>query len=174
MSRLYQDAQTPAQWRNKGFFPVLNEFDDTPEANREAGVMYRLLRLKQDNPLPKVTQLPESFDLSLNRKQFCAQPDTFDKYARKHPLWGMPYALPAMSGAEEDVLMRWIEQGAPYTARAPMDPVYKAYIDEWETFLNGNSLKAQLSARYIFEHLAFAHLYFSEVDKLRFFESGRR
>ena len=43
MTRLYQDAQTPAQWRNKGFFPVLNEFDDTPEANREAGVMYRLL-----------------------------------------------------------------------------------------------------------------------------------
>ncbi len=106
MSRLYQDAQTPAQWRNKGFFPVLNEFDDTPMANREAGVMYRLLRLKQDNPLPSEKQLPESFDLSLNRDQFCARPETFDNYARKHPLGGMPYALPAKSDAEEYMLMR--------------------------------------------------------------------
>jgi len=173
MTRLYEDAQTPAQWRNKAFFPVLNEFDDTLEANREAGVMYRLLKLKQDNPLPNVKQLPDSFDLSLDRKQFCPKPDTFDKYARKHPLQGMPYALPAMPAAEQDVLMRWIEQGATYVARSPMDPVYQPFIDEWETFLNGDALKARLSSRYIFEHLVFAHLYFSEVDERKFFQLVR-
>jgi hypothetical protein len=173
LTRLYQDAQTPAQWRNKEFFPVLNEFDDTPEANREAGVMYRLLELKQDNPLPNVKQLPKSFDLSLDRKQYCAKPDTFDKYAQKHPLQGMPFALPAIPSAEQDVLMRWIEQGATYVARAPMDAIYQPFIDEWETFLNGDSLKAQLSSRYIFEHLVFAHLYFPEVDKSQFFQLVR-
>ena len=173
MSRLYQDAQTPAEWRNRGFFPVLNEFDDTPEANREAGVMYQLLRLKQEHPLPDVKILPESFDLSLNRKQFCARPETFEKYSRKNPLWGMPYALPAMSDTEEAVLMGWIEQGAAYTVRAAMDPIFQSFIDQWEAFLNGDSLKAQLSARYIFEHLAFAHLYFSEVETPGYFELVR-
>ena len=97
MTRLYEDAHSPTEWRERKFFPVLNEFDDTPEANREAGVMYRLLRLKQDNPLPNVQQLPDSFDLSLDRKQFCAKPETFDTYAQKHPLGGMPFALPAIA-----------------------------------------------------------------------------
>lgn len=173
MTRLYEDAHSPVEWREKEFVPVLNEFDDTPEANREAGVMYRLLRLKQDNPLPNVKQLPDSFDLSLDRKQFCARPETFDKYSSKHPLWGMPYALPAMPAAERDVLMRWIEQGASYTARAPMDPVYQPYIDRWEQFLNGDTLKERLTSRYIFEHLAFAHLYFSAVDRIKFFRLVR-
>jgi hypothetical protein len=173
MSRLYHDADTPAQWREQDFFPVLNEFNNTPEANREAGVMYQLLRLKQENPLPEVKQLPVSFDLSLNRKQFCATSETVQKYSRENPLWGMPYALPALSSAEEAVLMGWIEQGATYTARATMDPDYQTYIDKWEEFLIGDSLKSQLSARYIYEHLAFAHLYFSEVDKPVYFELVR-
>lgn len=172
-TRLYEDAQSTAEWREKGFFPVLNEFVDTPEANRKAGIMYRLLQLKQDNPLPNVKQLPASFDLSLNRKQFCAKPGTFDKFARKHALWGMPYALPAIPAAEQDVLMRWIEQGATYTARASMDPVFQPYIDRWEQFLNGDTLKEQLTSRYIFEHLAFAHLYFSAVDQSKFFQLVR-
>ena len=50
MTRLFEDAQSTAEWREKGFFPVLNEHADTADANREAGVLYRLLELKQDHP----------------------------------------------------------------------------------------------------------------------------
>ncbi len=50
MTRLFEDALSTAEWRGKGFFPVLNEHDDTAIANREAGVMYRILKLKQDYP----------------------------------------------------------------------------------------------------------------------------
>src|SRR5210317_596210 len=44
MTRLFDDAQNEAQWRGKGFFPVLN--DSRPES----GVMHRMLTLKRDNP----------------------------------------------------------------------------------------------------------------------------
>jgi len=169
MSRLFEDAQSTAEWRDKGLFPVLNEHDDTAIANREAGVMYRLLKLKQDYPLPDVKQLPASFELSLNRKQSCPKPESFDTYARKTPLWGMPYALPAMSASEQSVVMSWIEQGATYLPRSPLDPVFQPTIDRWEQFLNGDSLKEQLANRYIFEHLAVGHLYFAEIDETTFF-----
>jgi len=168
-TRLFEDAHSVAEWREKEFYPVLNEHADTIEANRGAGVMYRMLELKEQNPLPNVKQLPKSFDLSLDRKQFCAKPETFDKFARKHPLWGMPYALPGLPGEEQDILMRWIEQGAPYVARSPIAPEYIQQIDRWETFLNGDSLKEQLASRYIFEHLYLAHLYFPAVDGPKFF-----
>ncbi len=173
MTRLFEDAHSVAEWREKDFFPVLNEFGDTAEANREAGVLYRLLELKQAHPLPDVKRLPDSFDLSLDRKQSCPKPETFDRHARKHPLWGMPYALPAMPARERDVLMNWVLQGATYLPRAPMDPVYQPQIDLWERFLNGDSLKQQLASRYIFEHLALAHLYFPAVDELKFFKLVR-
>ncbi len=173
MTRLFQDAHSTSKWREMGFSPVLNEFADTPEANREAGVLYQILQLKLDNPLPNAQQLPDSFDLSLDRNQVCAKPETFDRYADAHPLWGMPYALPAMPALEQGVLMNWIVQGATYLPRAPLDPIYQSTIDRWEQFLNGGSLKEQLTNRYIFEHLFVAHLYFSEIDQVKFFQLVR-
>jgi hypothetical protein len=168
-TRLFEDAHSVAEWRAKDFSPVLNEFGDTPEANREAGVIYRLLQLKQQNPLPAMKQLPDSFDLSLDRKQFCPKPEELDQFAAQHPLWGMPYALPGLQPGEQDVLMRWIEQGAIYTQRPSLPESFDAQIGRWEQFLNHSSLKQQLASRYIYEHLSYAHLYFSALDDLRFF-----
>jgi hypothetical protein len=169
MTRLFEDAHSVAEWREKGFYPILNEYGDSLEANREASVIYRMLQLKQQNPLPAVKQLPDSFDLALDRKQFCPKPEEFDKFSREHPLWGMPYALPSLPSQEQDVLMRWIEQGAPYTKRPPLPESVWKQIGRWEQFLNHPSLKQQLASRYIYEHLSYAHLYFSELDDLRFF-----
>ena len=169
MTRLFEDAQSTTEWRDKGFYPVLNEFTDTAEANREAGVMYQLLKLKLDNPLPHDKLLPDSFDLSLDRKQVCPKPEGIASYASKKPLWGMPYALPAMPVEEQGVLMSWIVQGANYLPRSPTDPAFQPHIDRWEQFLNGDSLRQQLAGRYIFEHLFVAHLFFPAVDHGKFF-----
>jgi hypothetical protein len=173
MTRLFEDAHSVAEWREKSFHPVLNEFPGGPEADREAGAIYRMLQLKQENPLPPVKQLPGSFDLSLNRKQSCSTAGKFNKYARKHPEWGMPYALPGLPREEQEVLMRWIEQGAPYTKRPPLPEAVREKIAHWENFLNGPSLKQQLANRYIYEHLSYTHLYFPELDDLRFFSIVR-
>ena len=172
-TRLFEDAQTVAQWRELGFHPVLNEYTDTPEANREAGVMHRILTQKDEHPLPDGRLLPDSFDLELDRKQFCAEADTFDEYASKHPLWGMPYALPGLEPADQATLLQWLEQGAVYTARAPLPVAFQDEVRSWEEFLNGPSLKAQLAGRYIYEHLFLAHLYFPDLDNRQFFRLVR-
>ena len=71
-TRLFTDAQSVAEWRDKDFHPILNEHASSPEANREASVMYKILQLKQKHPLPDVKQLSKKdFDLSLGRKQVC-------------------------------------------------------------------------------------------------------
>ena len=172
-TRLFEDAQSVPEWRAMGFHPVLNEHGDSIEANREAGVMHRILKLKEQNPLPEGKLLPDSFDLTLNRKQFCAQPETFDEYAGKTPLWGMPYGLPAIEADQQTTLLQWLEQGATYTARPPLPAEFADVISTWETFLNDDSLKMQLAARYIYEHLFLSHLYFPELDNRKFFKLVR-
>ena len=164
-SRLFIDAQTPSEWRRRDFFPVLNERVQTPVANREASVLFRMLALKRRHPLPEVAVLPKSFDFSLDRDQQCARIDEFDSFERKYPLWGMPYGLPGLSDEEHATLVSWLEQGAPYDGPAPLPPAVVEQVQEWERFLNGESLKMRLISRYIYEHLFLAHLHFdSDVE----------
>ncbi|MCL6416237.1 fatty acid cis/trans isomerase [Aestuariirhabdus sp. Z084] len=173
MSRLNEDAQSTAEWRQKGFFPVLNEYENSPQANRDASVMYRILQLKQQHPLPQQKLLPETFDLSLDRKQSCTTAGQFSRFADDHPLWGMPYALPALPAHEQNILLRWLEQGAMHTPRAALDEKLIARVQHWEAFLNADSRKAQLVSRYIYEHLFLAHLYFPELNNRVFFQLVR-
>ena len=159
MTRLFDDAQNEAQWRSKGFFPVLN--DNRPEL----GVMHRMLTLKRDNPLPTQGAIPEGFDFSLYRKQQCAKQETFDDYARDYPLQGMPYGLPGLLPDEHASLTQWLEQGAPRPDRAYLSDTLREQIKAWEAFLNGSSNKERLMARYLYEHLFLASLYLEENDK---------
>ncbi|MBL8414695.1 MAG: fatty acid cis/trans isomerase [Propionivibrio sp.] len=163
-TRLGFDALSNAEWRRKGFFPVLNERAQTPEANREGGVMYRLLALKQEHPGPDGGRLnSRDIDISLGRAQICVTPEAADHYTRKHPERGMPFALPPLSPAEQQTLERWLESGAPYTPAAALPSAALARVVDWESFLNGDSAKEQLVTRYIYEHWYAGHLYFAEA-----------
>src|SRR3954465_291276 len=109
-TRLFFDARSNADWRAKGFYPVLNERNATSEADREGSVLYRLLRLKRAHPFPTEGLLPkERFDFSLDRAQQCPAIEGMAEYERKHPDWGMPYGLPALTPDEHETLARWIE-----------------------------------------------------------------
>lgn len=160
MTRMSVDAGTTQQWRDEGFFPVLNERQQTPQANREGSLLYQMLELKQLHPLPEVDVLPDSFDFSLNREQSCAKIEEFDSYKSEHPLWGMPYGLPALSSEEQQLLMSWAASGARAIYPGIEPGRHPLEVDKWESFLNGKSLKQQLVARYIYEHLFLANLYF--------------
>ena len=48
LTRLYEDAHSVDEWRDKKFFPVLNEHVNEPEANRQASLIYQLLELKEE------------------------------------------------------------------------------------------------------------------------------
>ena len=136
-TRLFEDAHTTADWRDKGFHPVLNEYENEPEANQQAGVMYQLLDLKERNPLPQSKILSEEdFDFDLGREHNCSSADQVAEYSAEHPQWGMPYGLPQLDDNEQEILKAWLTQGAQHTARKGIDKKLQQQIDEWEAFLN--------------------------------------
>ncbi|WP_027670393.1 fatty acid cis/trans isomerase [Rheinheimera baltica] len=162
-NRLFTDAFGTAAWRERGFFPVLNERQQSTQANTQASVLARSLALKQQYPLPPGDILPKPFDFSLDRGQSCPTIEQFDHFAKSQPLAGMPYGLPALSDDEHKQLMHWLEQGAamPKTPTLPDNAL--AEVAKLEQWLNADSLNMQLSARYIYEHLFTSHLYFSAL-----------
>ena len=172
-TRLFEDAHTVEEWRALGFHPVLNEYNDDADANRYANLIWQMLKLKEEHPLPDSKLLPDTFDLSLNRRNTCPTPAAFDSFAKDSPEAGMPYALPALSESEQALMIRWVEQGSTYTPRVALGEDFRERIEQWEAFLNEDSLKSQLSSRYIYEHLFLTHLYFPDLDDLRFFRIVR-
>lgn len=173
-TRLFVDADTNAEWRRMGFHPVLNERSNEPEANREGSVLYQLLEMKRAGDWPTSGLLPtDQFDFGLDRDQQCPRISEFEGLRRKHPAWGMPYALPPLTDPEHRVVADWIEAGAPATPPEPLPPALEQRVARWEAFLNGDALKSQLVARYIYEHWFLAHLYFEDQPPGQFFDLVR-
>ncbi|WP_105189497.1 fatty acid cis/trans isomerase [Pseudoalteromonas sp. T1lg48] len=172
-TRLFIDAHTTAQWREKGFNPVLNERQQNPHVNLMASVMYRSLALKQQHPLPRDAILGEQFDFSLDREQSCPTIEEFEDYAKDNPLAGMPYGLPALNSVEMAALTNWLQQGAPLPEAPAIAAELQAEVDKWEAFLNRDDLKHRLSARYIYEHWYLANIFFANVERGQFFKLVR-
>jgi len=159
-------------YRKEGFFPVLNERQQTPIANANAGLMYQMLQLKQQHPLPNKPLLDSSFDISLNRNQQCPTIEEFEQYKNSNPLAGMPYALPALNAKQHQQVSTWLENGALLPEAKPTTTDEKNIIAKWEYWLNNNDNKQQLVSRYLFEHLYLANLYF-EQNNNRYFKLVR-
>lgn len=161
-TRLFEDAQTTAGWRVLGFSPVIPEHPEASEGERRAAVLARMLDLKRQHPLPPGKVLPETFDFSLGRAQQCPRVDEFDSFATRFPEWGMPFGLPPLRESENRTLTDWLAAGAPATRPAPLSPSLAKEVSYWERLFNGSSLKQQLAARYLYEHLFLAHLYLED------------
>jgi hypothetical protein len=173
LTRLFEDAQSTQQWRDKEFYPVLNEHEQSAEANLEASVLYKMLALKEQHPLPAAVLLDDSFDLRLSRDQVCPRIDEWERFEKDKPLWGMPYGLPGLTQDEFATLEQWLRDGAQMVEKPALEPPYAEHIARWEKFLNGDSPKAQLMARYIYEHWFLAHLYFTDLPEREFFRLVR-
>lgn len=175
-TRLGIDATTAAQWRAKGFHPVINEADatqNTPAENLEQSLLYKMLRLKQLHPQARVGMLSEEFELGLNREQVCPTVDQFPQYAKDHPSWGMPYAMPNLSDDEYQTLVQWIAQGSPASPPSEPNQQSQEQLSQWEAFLNGNGSKQKLVSRYLYEHLFHAHIHFADAPAREFFRLVR-
>jgi Fatty acid cis/trans isomerase (CTI) len=159
MTRLFDDAQTTQEWRDKGFYSVTNA------ANPADGVMYRMLALKQAHPLPASGPLPSEFDFSLYRDQQCAREDEFDSYAKEFPFSGMPYGFPGLDTKEHQVLTDWLAGGAKVQPLQPLAAATELLLGDWEAFLNGQSKREKLVSRYLYEHLFLATLHLEVNNK---------
>jgi hypothetical protein len=172
-SRLFIDAMSTAEWRQKGFATVLNEGDDNPRANLEGSVIYHMLRQKQLFPQAHTGMLSDDFDLGLDRAQTCPTIDEIDDYAAKHPKGGMPFAMPNLDRDEYTTLVHWLAQGAPMPADKQPSEIAAKQIRQWEAFLNGDSNKEKLVSRYLYEHLFQAHLHFEGTGNREFYRLVR-
>ena len=172
-TRLGIDAQTNAEWRSKGFHAVLNERSASVEADREASVMHRLLDLKRRHAPETGILSAERYDFSLDRTQTCPTIEQMPEVEERQPELGMPYGMPQLTDTEYRTLTEWITAGAPHAPPAPLGSAYEKRVDEWEAFLNGNSLKEQLVSRYVYEHWYLAHLYFDDLPPGEYFTMVR-
>lgn len=162
-NRLFLDAHTIEAWRERDFFDVLPANDDT-SAPSQTSVLAQMLLLKRQHPQPTSTHLGEGFDISLNRAQQCPTIDEMDSYIAKQPMGGMPYALPGLSDKEHTTLLQWLHHGAPMPKQPNLNEAQRKSVAEFERWINAEGNKAQLSARYIYEHLFTSHLYFENAS----------
>ena len=172
-TRLFIDAMTTEEWRQKGFETVLNEGEPNKVRNLEDSVMYKMLRQKRLYPQARTGMLSDDFDVSIDRAQTCPTVSEFDKYAAEHPKGGMPYALPDLNRKEYTTLVHWLAQGAPMPDDEPPSRAAAKQIERWEVFLNGDSNKQKLVNRYLYEHLFQAHLHFEGTDNREFYRLVR-
>ncbi|MGR5346846.1 fatty acid cis/trans isomerase [Vibrio mediterranei] len=167
-TRLFEDAQTTQQWRQLGFTPVLNERKQSLAANLDAGLVSRMISQKVRHPLPETKQL-EGFDFSIAREQVCPTIEEYDAYEADYPYWGMPFGMPNLDESEYDTLIAWLGNGAKMNAPVPLTVEEQQMVDKYEVLFNNSARKNQLTARYIYEHLYLANLYFSEIESERRF-----
>jgi len=172
-TRLFIDANTTEEWRDMDFHPILNERRQDPEVNLKNSVLFLMLQLKKENPLPAEGLLPATFDLRLDHDYICTTAEDFADFKEKYPLWGMPYALPGISDKDYEIMKKWVRQGAVVTPRGSTSDRAKRIVSEWEHFFNKESSKHKLMSRYIYEHLFIGRIHFDELPDREFFRMVR-
>lgn len=172
-TRMHVDAITEAEWRQKGFHTVLNNQQDNALNNLRHSVLYKMLRLKQLNPQPRVGMIDKRIELGLNREQSCPTNSEYADYANDFPMQGMPFAMPNLSDVEYHTLVKWISQGLPDDSKKEPSSFAENEIEKWEAFLNITDNKHRLFSRYLYEHLFLGHLYFKGGAEREFFRLVR-
>ena len=158
-TRLFIDAQTTLEWRKKGFFSFTKDAESNATSNDS--IMMHLLYDKKNNPKIIGEYDPEHDELVCPRDK-----DELEEYTNDKPNHGMPYGFPAISQKEYVTLSSWLLQGAKGPTKEQQiklqTPSKNAAneIKKWEAFLNKSDAKHKLTARYLYEHLFLAHIYF--------------
>ncbi len=101
---------------------------------------------------------------------------SFEDFIEENRFGGMPFGLTRLPDQESKALFNWLENGADGPSENARIEIEKAMNEapllQWEAFLNDLSPKAQLTARYLFEHVFSAVVYF-EANPGEYFELVR-
>ncbi|OPA89952.1 peptidylprolyl isomerase [Pseudomonas fluorescens] len=164
-TRLFYDAFGQQAWRQKGFYSVLDA------QGSQAALMARMLELGHNAPLQPNAKLPEEIVLGLNRENSCAMPGEFNAYAGSHPKEGMPLAVTGLTDQQYQTLQRWLAAGAPIDEQGLAPSAREALqVQQWEGLFNQPGARESLVARWLFEHLFLAHIYFENGEPGHFFQ----
>jgi hypothetical protein len=157
-TRLFTDAVTTEEWRNKNFHTVT---ESTAEVGFNNSLMLQILNHKMKNPKSTGEYHSEADDLTCSETSI-----ELDGYLSKHPNRGMPFGFPPLKKDEFELIAGWLAQGSKGpTAKEQQElttpkAVDAAQIATWETFLNRTDPKHAVTARYLYEHLFLAHIKF--------------
>ena len=164
-TRLFYDAFGKQAWQQKGFYSVLDA------QGSQAALMARMLELGHNAPLQPNAKLPDDIVLGLNRENMCAMPGEFNAYAGAHPREGMPLAVTGLTDQQYQTLQRWLASGAPIDEQG-LAPSAKEVlqVQQWENLFNQPGARESLVARWLFEHLYLAHIYFENGEPGHFFQ----
>lgn len=169
-TRLFIDARNAEQWQQKEFSPVLDYDNLRDNWYCDNCLLSSLLLQKNDRPLSISQPLPDDFPLDITRTLSCAQPDEVNHFFDEQPLAGMPYGMAALPTEEYDTLQRWLASESITLGKEPklIDEQSHGLIEQWELFLNQETLENQLLARYLYEHWFIAHIRFTDDDPFLF------
>ena len=164
-TRLFYDAFGKQAWQQKGFYSVLDA------QGSQAALMARMLELGHNAPLQPNAKLPEEIVLGLNRENMCAMPGEFNAYAGAHPKEGMPLAVTGLTDQQYQTLQRWLASGAPIDEQGLAPSAREALqVQQWENLFNQPGARESLVARWLFEHLFLAHIYFENGEPGHLFQ----
>ena len=170
-TRLFIDAKTTQQWRNKDFYSVTKSVDSNQSYNDS--IMMHMLYDKKKNP-----QIIGSYDPD-NDELICPKnKEELNEYMDEKENHGMPYGFPALKEKEYATLAQWLHRGAKGPSEIEQKrletPSEAAAIEikKWEDFLNADDAKHSVTARYLYEHLYFAHWSFKSAPQ-EFYEIVR-
>lgn len=179
-TRLGIDGKSVSDWRAKNFFPVIPETDDEKKTFQENSTLWRLVNLRRKNfSLTASSATAEDSRYCPNIRRTTSVSDQTEEYRSTYsinevknferllPFSGMPYLLPPLNDQEMNILFDWSLKGSPgpsAEAQAILNSTdkFRDEITMFENFFNAKNAKARLSARYIYEHLFLAHLYFKD------------
>ena len=164
-TRLFSDAFGKQAWQQKGFYSVLDA------QGSQAALMARMLELGHNAPLKPNAKLPDEIMLGLNRQNLCAMPGEFNAYAGAHPKEGMPLAVTGLTDQQYRTLQRWLASGAPIDEQGLAPSAREALqVQQWENLFNQPGARESLVARWLYEHLFLAHIYFENGEPGHFFQ----
>jgi hypothetical protein len=159
-TRLFIDAQTTTQWRDKEFYSLTDNTNQSDGFNDS--IMMHMLHDKELHPDVIGSYDPEVDELACPRNK-----EEINEYMEDKPNHGMPYGMPKIEDAEYHTLASWLQQGAHGPSKAeqkklttPSQAVSKEIV-KWEEFFNQSDAKHTVTARYLYEHLYLAHWNFS-------------
>lgn len=164
-TRLFSDAFGKQAWQQKGFYSVLDA------QGSQAALMARMLELGHNAPLEPNAKLPDEIMLGLNRQNLCAMPGEFNAYAGAHSKEGMPLAVTGLTDQQYRTLQRWLASGAPIDEQGLAPSAREALqVQQWENLFNQPGARESLVARWLYEHLFLAHIYFENGEPGHFFQ----
>ena len=159
-------VQTTAEWRARGFHPVLSRGGSKLE-NQYRSLLYQMVETGTRHNKPGFSR-QALMPLYANRyaHQCPATPDALRTQLKQNPASGMPFGLPALDEKDFKTLRDWVTAGSPgpteLELRAAETPNNPAAVLAWESFFNTADKRSQLVARYIFDHVFLATIVLDE------------